>query len=112
MSCNQINMILPCVKTGKTWPGAVGSLSSTGTAFADALASVVMTFKNSAGTTELTLSSADGEITIDSAATWAFTVAAITPWALAAGYYSWEITTTDSAGTVKGYPTGEIETIN
>jgi len=114
MSCKEdhISIKLPCVKIGKTWDGIPScSLASTGTAFASNLSSLTMVFKDSDGATALTLTSSGGDITITSASAWEWDVEAITPWALAIGNYSWEIETTDAAGIIKGYVSGELETI-
>jgi hypothetical protein len=87
---------LPEAKTDKTWDGLTASLTSDGTTFADPLASVKMTFKL-AGVESLTLTSDGGDITIDDAAAWSFTVNAIERLTLTAGVHSWAIETTSDA---------------
>ncbi len=76
------------------------------------LASVVMAF----GSTEegpspdLVLTSAGGDVTIDVAADWEFTVEPITNFGtLAAGRWWWDVWTTDAAGNVKVYVGGQLE---
>jgi hypothetical protein len=100
---------LPEAKTDKTWDGMTVSMSSTGTTFAESLASVKMTFKL-AGVESLTLTSADDEITINDAAAWEFTVEPISRLTLAAGVHSWAIETTSSASpaSVQDYIVGTI----
>lgn len=100
---------LPEAKTDKTWDGLTASLSSDGTTFADNLASVKMTFKL-AGVESLTLTSADGDITIDDAAAWSFTVEPISRITLAAGVHSWAIETTSDAASpsIQDYMVGTI----
>jgi hypothetical protein len=100
---------LPEAKTDKTWDGMTVSLSSTGTTFDEALASVKMTFKL-AGVESLTLTSAASQITINDAAAWDFTVEPISRLTLAAGVHSWAIETTSSASpaSVQDYIVGTI----
>jgi uncharacterized protein YaiE (UPF0345 family) len=100
---------LPEAKTDKTWDGLTVSMSSTGTTFAESLASVKMTFKL-AGVESLTLTSAASQITITDAAAWEFTVEPIERLTLAAGVHSWAIETTSSAApaSVKDYLVGTI----
>ena len=100
---------LPEAKTDKTWDGMTVSMSSTGTTFAESLASVKMTFKL-AGVESLTLTSAASQITINDAAAWDFTVEPISRLTLAAGVHSWAIETTSSASpaSVKDYIVGVI----
>jgi len=100
---------LPEAKTDKTWDGLTVSLSSDGTTFADPLASVKMVFKLD-GTTSLTLTSAGGDITIDDAAAWEFTVDPISRLTLTAGVHSWAIETTSDAtpASVKDYMVGTL----
>ena len=109
MDCPPI-FTLPHTRTGKTWDViSEGSLSSDGPAFADDLASLAMEFKDSLGAVVLTLPRAGGHIIIVDASAWTFSVTAITPFTLAVGHYSWEIETTDSGGSIKGYFQGELQ---
>jgi hypothetical protein len=100
---------LPEAKTDKTWDGLTASLTSDGTTFADPLASVKMTFKL-AGVESLTLTSANGEITINDSSAWNFTVEPIERLTLAAGVHSWAIETTSDAtpASIKDYFVGTI----
>ncbi len=100
---------LPEAKTDKTWNGLTVSLSTGGTTLAEPLASVKMTFKL-AGVESLTLTSAGGDITIDDAAAWSFTVGAISRLTLAAGVHSWAIETTSDAtpASIQDYLVGTI----
>ena len=108
MSCSTIQ--LPATRKGDTWDGMTVALSSDGTTFADSLSAVHMSFWLAGATTAaLDLKSADGEITIDDAAAWEFTVDPVSPMTLAAGQYSWQIQTTDSGGLIKTYLSGTIE---
>jgi hypothetical protein len=108
MSCSTIQ--LPATRKGDTWDGMTVALSSTGTTFADSLSAVHMSFWLAGATTAaLDLKSADSEVTIDDAAAWEFTVDPVSPMTLAAGQYSWQIQTTDSAGVIKTYLSGTIE---
>lgn len=96
---------------GDTWDGLQCSFSSDGTAFADDLSLVRFQFQDEDGTSALTLSSAvSGEVTINDAANWTFTVEpriiSIEP-----GTYSIGIETTDSAGIKKTRIAGTIEII-
>jgi hypothetical protein len=109
MPCAIFN--LPDAKTDKTWNGLTASLSSTGTTFAEELSAVTMTFKL-AGTVALTLTSAGGDITIDDAAAWEFTVLPITRLSLAAGVYSWAIETTSAAPSIQDYFVGTLNVIS
>lgn len=109
MSCNN-GTTLQCIKSGTTWDGLTEcSFTSDGTAFSDTLTAVRMVFQDDDGTAQLTLTTANGTITIDDAAAWEFTVNEITSFPLSAGVYSWFIETTDSAGRVKAYVNGTIE---
>lgn len=104
---------LPPIVRGDTWDGISVSLSSSGTAFADALTSVRMIFRESAGDeATLTLSSTGGNIAITSAANWQFTVNPITPFPLLPGTQYWSIETTDSGGSIKTYLVGTIPILN
>jgi hypothetical protein len=88
------------VVEGDTWDGLTISWTSDGTAFADNLTSVAMEFKTPQDTVALTLSSEDGDITIDDANAWEITVLpSILP--LAAGVWKCPITTTDAEGVIK-----------
>jgi len=76
----------------------------------DALASVEIDFRlNNVNncTTAKTLTSGSG-ITITNAATWAFTVNAITELDLAPGFYVYSIKCTDTNGRVKTYLRGSL----
>jgi hypothetical protein len=107
MSCFP-TFTLPAARSGNTWDGiSAGSLSSTGTAFADTLASIEMIFQDSTGIV-LTLSSGAGTITISDASAWTFVVLPILSLSLSPGNYSWEIKTTDSAGSKKSYFRGTL----
>ena len=102
MSCFP-TFTLPAARSGNTWDGiSAGSLSSTGTAFADSLASLEMIFSDN-GAVALNLSSGEGTITISDASAWTFVVLPILSLSLSPGNYSWEIKTTDSAGSRKSY---------
>ena len=102
MSCFS-TFTLPAARSGNTWDGiSAGSLSSTGTAFADSLSSLEMIFSDN-GVVALTLSSGAGTITISDASAWTFVVLPILSLSLSPGNYSWEIKTTDSAGSIKSY---------
>lgn len=57
-----------------------------------------------------TLSSTDGTITINNAATWSFTVP-VQNLPLTAGTYSWQFQTTDSQGSIQTYMQGTIEVL-
>ena len=96
-----------------TWDGiSEASLSSDGTAFANPLETITMTFKDADGTTGLTLSSEDAnEITIEDANAWQFTVLPQNPLGLAAGTWSWRMQFTDSEGRAKTYLTGSLTII-
>ena len=66
-----------------------------------------MIFQDSTGTV-LTLSTGDGTITISDASAWTFIVLEILSFPLSSGDYSWEIKTTDSAGSIKSYFRGSL----
>lgn len=83
-----------------TWDGIAVTFTSNGSAFASTLAYVTMDFRTPAGLLTQTLSSADGEITIDNAATWEINVPEIVL-SLGDGTWHWSITTTDSEGIIK-----------
>lgn len=108
-----IYVALDPVNIGNTWDGlAVTSMTSDGTTFSANLSAVKMSFvKSGASAVALALTSAAGDITIDDASTWAFTVDAITPWALADGHYFWSIECTDADGDVKTYFYGTLQTV-
>jgi hypothetical protein len=85
---------------GDTWDGLTISWASDGTAFADSLTSVVMEFKTPQDTVALSLTSEDGDITIDDANTWEITVLpTILP--LTSGVWKCPITTTDAEEVIK-----------
>lgn len=108
--CGNDLIELPWVRSGDTWDGITeASLSSTGTQFADPLAAVEMKFfLADSETSALTLSSADGEITIADAASWSYVVEPLTM-TLAAGQYYWTLRFTDTAGRAVTWLTGTIE---
>lgn len=106
----QVNLT-PVIQ-GDTWDGITVSMSSTGTAFSDTLATVKMTFKDSSGTLALALSSASAsEILITDASAWTFNVVGRVL-SLAADTYSWGIETTDSGGVIKTRLTGTLKIIS
>ena len=99
---------IPACVTGDTFPSlVVDSITVSGVAPANTLASVRMDIRTTptASTASKALTSAGGDITIDSAANWGFTVE---PFAIAltARTYYYDIETTDSSGTVRTYLTG------
>lgn len=102
MSCNDspFGIVLDPVFAGDTWGGLTVAMDSTGTEFAANLSSVRMQWRDDDNTAQLTLTSADNEITITDAASWEITVEPVVL-TLAAGYYSWAIETTDADGTIK-----------
>lgn len=101
------------VVTGDTWDGLTNCrFSSTGSAFGSTLSKVRMDFKSSDGTTGLQLTSVgSGGITIDSAADWTFTVSPVVI-TMAAGVWSFDIETTDSAGVIKTRVAGILTVID
>jgi len=101
--------LLPVVRND-TWDGLSGcKFSSTGSAFASPLDTVRMSFKDSTGAVQLTLSSeTTGEITITNAAGWEFDIPGRVL-SLADGCYSWGIETTDSTGIIKTRVIGQIQ---
>jgi len=103
----QVNLT-PVIQ-GDTWDGLTVSFSSTGTAFADTLSTVKMTFKDSTGTTALALTSASAsEILITDSITWTFNAVGRIL-SLAADTYSWGIETTDAGGVTKTRLTGTLK---
>lgn len=90
------------VVTGDTWDGLTDcSFSSTGSAFGSTLSKVRMNFKQADGTTGLQLTTVgSGGIVIDDATAWEFTVSPVVI-TMAAGVWSFDIETTDSAGIIK-----------
>jgi hypothetical protein len=115
MSCEShaFTVVLHPVAEGETWDGLPNcSVTSTGTFTGSSLSSVVMVWKNSAGTTALTRTSATaGQITITDAANWQFDVEPITTWSLSAGNYSWTLTMTDSSGNIRKRVAGTQQTL-
>lgn len=110
MDTNPYNTTLAWGYYLDTWDGLTNcSMSSTGTAFANPLASVRMFWRDSDGAVGLQLTSAGGDITIDDAANWQYTVNPITQFPLAVGVWRWSIEFTDSAGRVKTYWAGTRE---
>jgi len=111
MSCDsQANIPLRSVPYGATWNGMPGcTMSTTGTALDDNLASVTMTFTNSDGEVGLILNTSNGGTTIDDANAWSYSVNPITPMALAVGTWSWVLKFTDAAGAVRKWLTGTIK---
>lgn len=104
MSCCEITT-LDSIRATETWDGWSGSLSSDGTSFADDLESLTLSFTlASESTAALTINGV-----VDDAAAWEWSFADRTPLGLDAGFYSWEITTVDSAGRTKTYYTGTLE---
>lgn len=98
----------PSAVKGDTFDGiALTSVTVDGANPASALAATRIHFRTApdSTTTSLELTSADGEITIGTAATWACTVEPFTI-TLAVGtyYYDWEFT--DVAGNVRTYLAG------
>jgi len=109
MSCNANLILKPCVYLD-TWDGLSNcSFTSDGTAFASELALVRMFFRDEENQVGLELSSANGTITIDQAATWEFTVNPISPMTLSAGQWYWSIETTDAQDIIKTRVFGTIE---
>jgi len=111
MSCqSQANVTLKSLPFGSTWNGLPGStMGSTGTSLDDNLASVTMSFTDTDGNVGLLLTSADGDITIDDANAWSFSVEPITPFPLAVGTWSWTMKFTDAAGVIRKWLTGTIK---
>lgn len=71
-----------------------------------------MVWKNSAGTSVLTRTSATaGQITITNAANWEFDVEQITNWSLSDGNYSWTMTMTDNSGRIRKRIGGTHQTL-
>ena len=83
-------------------------MSTTGTALADELASVTMTFTDADGAVGLILTSPTG-ITIDDAAAWSYSVEPITEMTLDVGIWSWVLKFVDGAGAVRKWITGTIQ---
>lgn len=102
---------LPETQSGKTWFGFTASASSTGSHFANPLASVVMVFKL-AGVEALRLTSADSEITITDAAAWNYRVEKVQALSLPVGIYSWEVETISTTGDRFGYFVGTLPVTN
>ena len=103
------NIPLLGVFRNDTWDGLSNcKFSSTGSAFASPLATVRMSFKDSAGAVQLLLTSATtSQIEITNASGWEFEVKSRVL-TMAEGQYSWGIETTDSAGVVKTRVVGSI----
>jgi len=99
MNLEPRNKDLATVTKGDTFPGI--NLTATGTT--EDLSSVKMeVWLEGATSAALTLSSGSG-ITINTATAgaWDFTIDEINPVTLAAGWYSYDLDTTDAAGTVR-----------
>jgi len=96
---------LPACFKGDTFPGlTVTGITVNDAAMTSTLASVRMQFRTTANASSASksLTSAGGDITIDDAAAWGFTVE---PFSIdiAAREYVYDIETTDSGGTVRTY---------
>lgn len=90
------------VVTGDTWDGLTDcSFSSTGSAFGSTLSKVRLDFKSSAGVVGQQLTTVGGGgITITDSSAWTFDVDPVII-TMAAGVWSFDIETTDSAGVIK-----------
>ena len=101
------------VVTGDTWDGLTDcSFSSTGSAFGSTLSKVRLDFKSSAGVVGQQLTTVgSGGIVIDDATAWTFTVSPVVI-TMAAGYWSFDIETTDSAGIIKTRVAGILPVID
>ena len=100
----------PTTFSGDTLDATPFVVSRTPTSLAS-LSSVEIEFrKNNVNncTVDLTLSTANGKVTITDAATWAFTVNEILELDLDAGYYVCSFKFTDANGRVKNYLRGVI----
>lgn len=100
---------------GDTWGGVPStSYLVDGTPPSDDLASVKMEFRAGLTSSEtlISLTSADGDITITSAANWEFTVPAQSLALLfAQSPYTWAIQTTDISGVIQTILKGNIEVL-
>jgi hypothetical protein len=99
------------VRQGNTWNGAtLAYADSEGTPPASALSSVVVEFKDNKDdtTARQTLTSEAGEVTITDADAWTFVIEPVIL-SLTARTYFVAVTTTDAAGVVKTYLTGDIK---
>jgi hypothetical protein len=95
-------MILPAVVEDSTWDGFSISLASTGTSLADGLDAATLVLRGADGVAVVSLSEGSG-ITITNAATWALTVAPITPIAFATGTYTGSLRMVSATGKVRKY---------
>jgi len=101
---------IPACVRGDTFPGlTITEITVNNEAMSTTLASVRMDIRTKANASTATkaLTSAGGDITIDDAAAWGFT---IEPFAIdfAARDYVYDIETTDSGGTVRTYVYGKF----
>ena len=94
----------PTARTGRTWGGIRYEIEGTST-----LTRVVCVVKDSDGDTALTLDSDDSGVTLTSgtAGAWEFDIDTILTVSLAAGYYTYETTLTDSDGVVLDWFQGQ-----
>lgn len=98
----------PAVLNGDTFPAfSITGVTVNGSAPTSNLSSVRIDFRTSptATTASKSLSSGAGDITIDDAAAWAFTIEEFTN-DLAAGTYCQDIETTAVDGTIRTYSAG------
>jgi hypothetical protein len=112
MSCEsaQASITLKSVPYGATWNGLPGcTMSTTGTALDDNLSSVTMTFTDTDGNVGLLLTSAAGDITIDDANAWSYSVDPVSPITLAVGTWSWVLKFTDAAGAIRKWLVGTLK---
>lgn len=103
---------LPSVTRGDTWSGfRVTGVLVDEAAPSSNLSSVAMQFQADGdldGAIVQSLTSGGGDITINDAATWDFTVNATVLSGLVAGRYRYDLTTTDAAGVLKTYLEGYL----
>ncbi len=111
MSCNTgfLTYAFNPVFMGDTWDGFTHVWSSDENAFDSDLASVRASFVNADGVAGLELESATvGEITINDASAWDYTIEPRTL-SLDAGFWTIGVQTTDTAGNVKTRFVGSIQ---
>jgi hypothetical protein len=95
-----------------TWDGLSNcSFTSDGTAFASALSTVRMHFRDADGNIGLQLTTPATGITITNAANWQFTVQPIASITLTEGPWYWSIEATDASARVKTYVSGMLPVI-
>jgi len=70
-----------------------------------------MFFRDENNQVGLELTSANGRITIDNAASWQFTINPVSPMNLAVGQWYWSIETTDSQSVIKTRVFGTFEVL-